>query len=323
MSRVRIVEMGLRDGLQNESTHLSVVQRLELLKKLIDAGSANFEVGAFVSAKWVPQMAVSKDLTKLALNDIAKRKSANKLHPSVLIPNEEGMLQAIEAGIKEVAIFAACSETFSQINTNCSIDESFERFKLVMVLAKKHKIKVRGYLSTCFVCPFENMIDPKKVVAIARRMHALGVYEISIGDTIGAAHVGQVKYLFTQLLKHIPAKQLAGHFHDTRGQALANILAAYEMGIKTFDSSIGGLGGCPYAPGATGNVATEDVVYMFEGMKVNTGLNLEKLIQTNHWLQPFMDHALSSKVAKVGLLKPIKATSKKYAKSRFMLNKKY
>ncbi len=305
MKTVRIVEVGLRDGLQNESTDLTVQQRFDLLKKLIDAGTINFEVGAFVSTKWVPQMAVTKDLTKITLKEIVKRKATKILKPSVLVPNEEGMLQAIESGIKEVAIFAACSETFSQKNINCSIDESFDRFKAVMTLAKKHKIKVRGYLSTCFVCPFEGVIDPKKVITIAGRMNALGVYETSIGDTIGAANVGQVKYLFTQLQKTISSKKLAGHFHDTRGQALANILVAYDVGIRTFDSSIGGLGGCPYAPGATGNVATEDVVYMFEGMKVKTGLNLEKLIQANRWLQPLMDHPLSSKVGKVGVLKPI------------------
>lgn len=306
MKNVRIVEVGLRDGLQNETTDLSVQQRLELIRKLIDAGSTHFEVGAFVSAKWVPQMAVTKELTAATLKMISKIKAPPTLHPSVLVPNEEGMRQAIQSGIKEVAIFAACSETFSQKNINCSIDESFARFEVVMKLAKKNKIKVRGYLSTCFVCPFEGIIDSKKVVSIARRMNDLGVFEISIGDTIGAASVGQIRQLFTQLKKHISVKKLAGHFHDTRGQALANILAAYETGITTFDSSIGGLGGCPYAPGATGNVATEDVVYMFDGMKVKTGLNLEKLIKTNRWLQPLMNHPLSSKVGKVGLLKPIK-----------------
>ena len=304
MKNVRIVEVGLRDGLQNETTQLSVKQRLNLMKKLIDAGSRYFEVGAFVSTKWVPQMAVTAELTFKALKEISKSKISKQLHPSVLVPNEEGMQQAIETGIKEVAIFAACSETFSQKNINCTIEESFERFRPVMALAKTHQIKVRGYLSTCFICPFEGVIYPKKVIAITKRMDALGVYETSIGDTIGAANVGQVIHLFTQLLKSIPASRLAGHFHDTRGQALANILASYQLGIRTFDSSIGGLGGCPYAPGATGNVATEDIVYMFDGMKVKTGLNLHKLIQTNHWLQPLMNKQLSSKVSKVGLSKP-------------------
>lgn len=305
MKSVRIVEVGLRDGLQNESSELSVQQRFDLFKKLIEAGSINFEVGAFVSAKWVPQMAQTGELTKLVLREMTRLKAHKKLFPSVLVPNEIGMNQAIESGIKEVAIFAACSESFSQKNINCSIDESFERFKPVMALAKKHKIKVRGYLSTCFGCPFEGAVDEKKVVQIAKRMLALGVYEISIGDTIGVANVGQVKSLFGKLKKVIPVKKLAGHFHDTRGQSLANILAAYEMGITIFDASIGGLGGCPYAPGAAGNVATEDVVYMFEGMKVKTNLNLAKLIETHRWLQPMINHDLSSKVGHVGLLKPI------------------
>lgn len=305
MKSVRIVEVGLRDGLQNESSKLSVAQRFDLIKKLIDAGSVHFEVGAFVSPKWVPQMATTKELTKVVLQELTRRKAHKKLFPSVLVPNEIGMIEALESGVKEIAIFAACSETFSQKNINCSINESFERFEPVMALAKKNKIKVRGYLSTCFGCPFEGAINEKKVVKIAKRMLDLGVYEISIGDTIGVADVGQVKSLFTKLKKVIPAKKLAGHFHDTRGQSLANILAGYEMGITIFDTSIGGLGGCPYAPGAAGNVATEDVVYMFEGMKVKTNLNLPKLIETHRWLQPLINHPLSSKVGRVGLLKPL------------------
>jgi hydroxymethylglutaryl-CoA lyase len=250
-------------------------------------------------------MAHTAELTQKVLQEITRLKAHKKLFPSVLVPNEVGMNQAIESGIKEIAIFAACSETFSRKNINCSIDESFERFKPVMALAKKNKITVRGYLSTCFGCPFEGAVDEKKVVKIAKRMFDLGVYEISIGDTIGVANVGQVKSLFSKLKKVIPAKKLAGHFHDTRGQSLANILAAYELGITTFDASIGGLGGCPYAPGAAGNVATEDVVYMFEGLKVKTNLNLPKLIETHKWLQPMINHPLSSKVGHVGLLKPI------------------
>lgn len=298
MSSVKIVEVGLRDGLQNETTNLTVQNRFELLSKLVDAGTTHFELGAFVSPKWVPQMAVTKDLVKKYQGSSLNKKNFSA---SVLVPNEQGMLQAIEAGVKEVAIFGACSETFSKKNINCTIDESFERFTAVMKLAKKHKIKVRGYLSTCFGCPFEGPVSEAKVVQLAKRMHDLGVYEISIGDTIGIANAGQVKSVFKKLLKVIPAKKLAGHFHDTRGQALANILAAYELGIHTFDASIAGLGGCPYAPGATGNVATEDVVFMFQGMKVKTNLDLQKLVETHRWLQPKMDHPLSSKVGRVGL----------------------
>jgi len=299
MKQVRLVEVGLRDGLQNESTMLSVDQRFELLQKLLNAGVRHFEIGAFVSPKWVPQMAVTEELVKKYKTKI---KNA-KLEPSVLVPNEIGFQKAVQLGLKEIAIFASSSEIFSQKNINCSIEESFERFKPVMALAKKHKIKVRGYLSVCFGCPFEGDVPQKKVVELAKKLHQMGCYEISIGDTIGVAHVGQVKSLFKKLKKVIPVKKLAGHFHDTRGQALVNILAAYELGIKTFDSSIGGLGGCPYAKGATGNVATEDVVYMFQDMGVKTGLNLQKLIEINQWLNPQMNHPLTSKVGRVGLLK--------------------
>ncbi len=301
MNNVKIVEVGLRDGLQNESSKLSVEQRYDLYDKLVQAGHKNIEIGAFVSPKWVPQMAVTAELSALILSE---RKN-KKINLPVLVPNVEGILKAIDAGLTEVALFAACSESFSQKNINCSIAESFKRFEPVMELAREHKIKVRGYLSTCFACPFEGKVSEAKVVSIAKKMAKLGVYEISIGDTIGVATPEQVKSLFKKLKKIIPIAKLAGHFHDTRGTALANILAAYEVGVRTFDSSIGGLGGCPYAPGAAGNVATEDVVYMFDGMKVKTGLSLNKLIETHHWLQPMMNHQLSSKVGRVGLLKPI------------------
>lgn len=303
MKNVKIVEVGLRDGLQNETTQLSVEQRYDLYDKLVRAGVKNIEIGAFVSPKWVPQMALTAELCAMVLPEGEKVKS--KVQATVLVPNEQGMLQAIEAGVKEVAIFAACSESFSQKNINCSIDESFERFVPVMKLAKEFKIKVRGYLSTCFGCPFEGKVSEAKVVSLVKKMHKLGCYEISVGDTIGVANAAQVESLFKKLKKVVPVNKLAGHFHDTRGQALANILAAYNVGIRTFDSSIGGLGGCPYAPGAAGNVATEDVIYMFDGMKVKTGLKMDQLIDTHRWLQPLMDHQLSSKVGRVGRLKPI------------------
>lgn len=303
MKKVKIVEVGLRDGLQNESTQLSVEQRYDLFEKLVAAGNKNIEIGAFVSPKWVPQMAVTQELCNLILPDLEKSKS--KVSAPVLVPNIEGMLRAIEADVKEIAIFAASTESFSRKNINCSIAESFERFIPVMQLAKEYNIKVRGYLSTCFGCPFEGKVSEAKVVSLAKKMHQMGVYEISIGDTIGVANPEQVKSLFKKLKKVVPVKKLAGHFHDTRGTALANILAAFEVGVTVFDSSIGGLGGCPYAPGAAGNVASEDVVYMFDGMKIKTGLNLDKLIEAHQWLQPLMDHALSSKVGRVGRLKPL------------------
>lgn len=301
--QVRIVEVGLRDGLQNESSELSVEQRYDLYEKLAQAGCQDIEIGAYVSPRWVPQMAVTPRLVEMIVSEQNRRKS--KIRTSVLVPNEQGMLMAIAAGVHEVAIFAACSESFSLKNINCSIAESFERFKPVMKLAKQHGIRVRGYLSTCFGCPFEGAVSEKKVISIVKKMHALGVYEISVGDTIGVAHPAQVMSLFKKLKKAVPVKKLAGHFHDTRGQALANILAAYQTGIRTFDSSIGGLGGCPYAPGAAGNVATEDVVYMFDGMKVRTGLKLDRLIEAHQWLQPKINHPLSSKVGRVGKLRPV------------------
>ena len=297
--------MGLRDGLQNEKTVLNADTRVEFARRLIDAGTKRVEIGAFVSPTWVPQMAGTAEVLQ---KTFALQKSGvipKKTEFSVLVPNERGMLDAIQNGVKEIAIFAACSESFSRKNINCSIDESFKRFEPVMALAKKHKIKVRGYLSTCFGCPFEGKVPEAKVVKLAQRMHKLGVYELSIGDTIGVANVGQVRSLFAKLKKVVPVKKLAGHFHDTRGQALANILAAYDLDVRVFDTSYGGLGGCPYAPGATGNVATEDVVYMFHGMGVKTGLNLDKLLANDSWVAEKVQHSLPSKVGKVGMLKPL------------------
>lgn len=302
---VVIVEMGLRDGLQNEKKVLDSATRVEFAKRLIAAGTKRVEIGSFVSPKWVPQMAGTAEVLQQTFAEVKAGSISKKTEFSVLVPNEQGMLEAIKHGVKEVAIFASSSESFSLKNINCTIEESFERFLPVMALAKKHKIKVRGYLSTCFGCPFEGKVSEAKVIKLAHRMYKLGVYEVSIGDTIGVAHVGQVESLFKKLKKVIPAKKLAGHFHDTRGQALVNILAAYKLGITIFDTSLGGLGGCPYAPGATGNVATEDVVYMFQGMGVRMGLNLEKLLAINPWMAEKIEHPLPSKVGKVGISTPL------------------
>jgi len=302
---VTIVEMGLRDGLQNEKVVLPVETRLELLQKLIDAGARRLELGAFVSPKWVPQMAGSAEVVEVALKMQKHKRIAKSAEFSVLVPNEKGMNLAIQSGIHEVAIFAAASESFSKKNINCGIDESFRRFATVMALAKKNKIKVRGYLSTCFGCPFEGKVPETKVLKLAKRLHELGCYEISIGDTIGVANPVQVESLFKKLKKVVPVKKLAAHFHDTRGQAIANVLTAYHQGIRIFDASVGGLGGCPYAPGAAGNVSTEDVAYMFHGMGIKTGLQLEKLVDMNPWLAEKIQHSLSTKVGKVGMLKPL------------------
>lgn len=303
--KVTIVEMALRDGLQNEKIVLPMDTRLEILKRLLEIGSRRIEVGAFVSPQWVPQMAGSMEITQAAMKMQKDKKTPKGTEFSVLVPNEKGMMMAIESGVKEVAIFAAASESFSKKNINCSIDESFERFKPVMALAKKHKIKVRGYLSTCFGCPFEGKVSEAKVVQLAKRLHQLGCYEISIGDTIGVANPAQVQSVFKKLKKAVPVKKLAAHFHDTRGTAIANILEAYQLGVTVFDASMGGLGGCPYAPGAAGNVSTEDVAYMFQGMGVKTGLDIEKMVSIYPWLTEKIQHPLSTKVGKVGFLKPL------------------
>jgi hydroxymethylglutaryl-CoA lyase len=302
---VTIVEMALRDGLQNEKVVLSTAVRLELLQKLMDAGSRRIEVGAFVSPAWVPQMAGSKEVTLAALQMQKEKKTPKGVEFSVLVPNEKGMALALETNVKVVAVFAAASESFSKKNINCSIEESFQRFEAVLIQAGKNKIKVRAYLSVCFGCPFEGKVPEARVLKLAKRLHQLGCYEISIGDTIGVANPGQVESLFKKLKKVVPVKKLAAHFHDTRGQALANILVCYEQGIRVFDASVGGLGGCPYAPGAAGNVSTEDVTYMFHGMGIRTGLNLEKMVAMNPWITEKIQHALPTKVGKVGPLKPL------------------
>lgn len=295
--KVKIVEVGLRDGLQNESTTLSIDQRFQLLKSLLDAGIKNLEIGAYVSPKWIPQMAGTDQLVKKYLQSFSSDE-LKKINASVLVPNEIGMHKAIESGVKEIAVFISCTETFSQKNINCSIAESLTRVKSVMALAKKNKIKVRGYLSVCFGCPYEGEVSESKVVELAKTLYKMGCYEVSVGDTIGIANPKQVERIFKKLKKVIPAAKLAGHFHDTRGLALTNILTAYKLGIKTFDSSIAGLGGCPYAKGASGNVSTEDVVNMFEQLNISTGLDINKLVKANIWLSGVITHELQSKVSR-------------------------
>lgn len=304
MSRkIEIVEMGLRDGLQNEKAVVPTGIRIELAKKLTAAGLQRLEAGAFVRPEKVPQMAGSKEVIAELLKLQREKKIKSSVQFSALVPNEKGMQEAIQSGVKEVAIFASTTESFSKANINCTIEESFERFVPVMKLARKHKIKVRGYLSVCFGCPFEGKVPEKRVIETAKRLYKIGCYEISIGDTIGVADPGQVASLIKKLKKSIPAKKIAGHFHDTRGTALANILTAYQLGIRVFDASLGGIGGCPYAPGSSGNVATEDVIYMFDRMGVDTGLDLQRYIEINHWISSQMHKDLCSKVSKAGLPK--------------------
>ncbi len=295
--QIRIVEVGLRDGLQNEKQELSVSQKVKLIDKLVRSGSRYMEVGAFVSSKWVPQMADTEAVVK----EVLLNNNYKTIEFSALVPNEVGMQKALLYKVPEVSVFTAASESFTEKNINCSIDESFKRFEPVLKLAKKNKIKVRGYLSTAFVCPYEGLIDPKRTLKICERLFELGVYEVSVADTIGVANPKQVESLVKKLTTKFSKKKIAMHFHDTRGMALANVLKSLEQGITTFDASIGGLGGCPYAEGAAGNVATEDLVNMLHEMGYSTGIDLEDLVDTSKWLQSIFSRSLNSKLSKITL----------------------
>lgn len=296
---VNIVEVGARDGLQNERRILTVKEKLEFVKRLSKTGLKHIEFGAFVSPRWIPQMEGSDILAK----NLAKNKTKN-IEFSALVPNMIGFEKAVKYNVSHIAIFAAASETFSKKNINCTIEESFERFAPVMKAAKKHKIKVRGYLSTVFACPFEGKISEAKVVELSKRLIDIGCYEVSLGDTIGVATPKQVESLLMRTKKaKIPLNKVAMHFHDTRGTALANVLKSLDLGVRTFDSSVGGLGGCPYAPGALGNLATEDLVYMLDGMGFKTGVDLKKLVEVHHWVQKVIGHPLMSHVGLSGATK--------------------
>ena len=275
-SQVKIVEVGPRDGLQNENAIVSAETRISLIHQLASAGLHNIEVGAFVSPQWVPQMAETADV--LAGLD------SSAANYSVLVPNMQGFEKARAMGIKEIAVFGSASESFSQKNINCSIAESLDRFRPVVEMAQKHNIKARGYVSCVVDCPYEGEIQPDSVTKVARAMYDMGCYEISLGDTIGTGTVDKTRVLLDSVLTTIPKEAIAVHFHDTCGQALVNIYAALQQGIGIIDSSVGGLGGCPYAKGASGNVATEDLVYMLSGLGIDTGIDNEKLIATASWI---------------------------------------
>lgn len=300
MSGVQVVEVGPRDGLQNESRTLTVEQRFAFIRHLAASGLKRIEVGAFVSPQWVPQMEGSRAL----IDDLYRRRGEfpKDVRFSALVPNVKGMEDALETPIPEVAIFGACTETFSKKNINCSIKESLDRFASVIAMAKKSKRKVRGYLSVAFGCPYEGRVDERKVLELVQRYIKMGVYEISIGDTIGVATPKQVVSLLKKLKsRKVPFKKVAMHFHDTRGTALANVLASLECGVRVFDSSFGGLGGCPYAKGASGNLSTDDLVYMLDGMGLKTGVNLEKLLSFSQTVQTEIGHKLPSRTAEAGL----------------------
>src|SRR6185503_3873089 len=277
MNKVKIVEVGPRDGLQNEPREVPTEVKLELIERLAAAGLTSVEATAFVSPKWVPQMA---DHTEV-LERIRRKPGVS--YP-VLTPNLKGFEAARAAGATEVAIFGAASEAFSKKNINCSIAESLERFRPVVEAARQARVSVRGYVSCVLGCPYEGEIKPERVADVAAALYEMGCYEVSLGDTIGTGTPGKTKAMIEACARRMPIGKLAGHYHDTYGQALANIYASLEMGVATFDASVAGLGGCPYAAGASGNVATEDVVYMLNGLGVRTGVDLDRLVEIGAWI---------------------------------------
>lgn len=276
--RVRIVEVGPRDGLQNESTLIPTEIKVELIGRLAACGLPTVEATAFVSPKWVPQMADHVEV----LTRINRRPGVR--YP-VLTPNMRGFEAAVAAGAEEVAVFGAASETFSQRNINCSIAESLDRFAPVLEAAQSRSMRVRGYISCVLGCPYEGAIAPERVADVAERLYAMGCYEISLGDTIGVGTPLAARRMIETVAERVPIERLAAHFHDTYGQALANLFAVLQLGVSTIDASVAGLGGCPYAPGASGNVATEDVLYMLNGMEIETGVDLEALKEVGIWIR--------------------------------------
>ncbi len=289
MSTVRIVEVGPRDGLQNEKAIISAADKIALIDRLSATGLQCIEATSFVSPKWVPQLADAAEV----FTGITKKPGVS--YP-VLVPNEQGYARARAVGATEVAVFTAASEAFNKKNINASIDESLARFEPVLAAAKADGVKVRGYVSTVLGCPYQGEVPVADVVRVARRLHQLGCYEISLGDTIGIGTPKKAAQMLRSVSEEVPLSALAVHFHDTRGQALANILACLDEGVRVVDSAVSGTGGCPYAHGATGNVATEDVVYMLEGLGMATGVELDKLVEAGRWLASLLGRATGSKV---------------------------
>lgn len=288
---VKIVEVGPRDGLQNEKQPIDVGTKVGLIERLVAAGVGNIEAASFVSPKWVPQMAGSLEVMQ-------RVPRVPGVHYSALTPNLKGLEAAIAAGCEEVAVFGAASESFSQKNINCSIRESLERFRSVIEMARENNLRVRGYVSCVLGCPYEGPIAPDKVAEVALLLSEMGCYEISLGDTIGRGTPKTTRLMLDACSKSIPVAQLAGHYHDTYGMAIANIAASLDMGVRTFDGSVSGLGGCPYATGASGNVATEDVVYLLHGLDFDTGIDLPKLIQAGAFISSALGRQTSSRVAR-------------------------
>jgi hydroxymethylglutaryl-CoA lyase len=290
--RVRIVEVGPRDGLQNESTTVPTAKKAEFIRLLVAAGLKEIEVASFVHPKWVPQLADAQDL-------IGQLEPHADVRYSALVPNMKGLERALESGIRRIAVFTAASETFNRKNINMGVQESIDVFTPVVARALKEGLSVRGYVSTCFVCPYEGAIAKEKVADVTRALFDIGVDEVSIGDTIGAATPRDVEVTVGHLLGFFPVSRLAMHFHDTYGMAVANVYQSLQLGITTFDSSAGGLGGCPYAPGASGNAATEDLLYLFDRLGIETGVDLKLLRRASHFIGQELARDLPSRVLKV------------------------
>ncbi len=288
---VKLVEVGPRDGLQNEPSPIETRAKVDLINRLSRTGLRTIEATSFVSPKWVPQLADAEEVFK----QITRREGV--VYP-VLVPNMSGLERALSVGAEEIAVFTTVSETFSQKNTNCSIAESIERFKPMIVRAHAESLRVRAYISCVLGCPYEGAIDPMRVAELAQQLYERGCYEISLGDTIGVGTPRQAVAMVASVAAFVPIEHLAVHFHDTRGQALANILACLPLGVSIVDASVSGLGGCPYANGATGNVATEDVVYMLQGMDIETGVDLGKLIETSIFISNQLGRDSQSRVTR-------------------------
>ena len=296
MTPVRIVEMGPRDGLQNEKQVVPLATKLQLIDRLADAGLREIEATSFVSPKWVPQMGDHDAL----MRTLQRRPGVS--YP-VLTPNLQGFESALAAGADHVAVFAAASEAFSKKNINCSIAESIDRFLPVMAAAREAGAKVRGYVSCVVGCPYEGAVAPARVAEVAERLVDIGCYEVSLGDTIGVGTPASVQRMLEAVAARVPVERLAGHYHDTYGMAVANVFASLQAGLRCFDASVGGLGGCPYAKGATGNVATEDVVYLLHGLGHETGIDLDRLVDTAAWVSDRLGRAPVSRVARALLAK--------------------
>ncbi|HTP98958.1 MAG TPA: hydroxymethylglutaryl-CoA lyase [Casimicrobiaceae bacterium] len=294
--KVRLVEVGPRDGLQNEKATIATDVKVELIDRLSEAGLPAIEAASFVSPKWVPQMADGADV-------IARIRRKPGVSYSALVPNMKGLESALAANVEEIAVFGAATESFSRRNINSSIAESLTRFRAVATAARSHGIRVRGYISCVLGCPYEGAVPPLAVANVAEALYQMGCYEISLGDTIGVGTPGQTLAMLEAVARHVPVDKLAGHYHDTYGQALANIYASLEFGVSVFDSSVAGLGGCPYAKGATGNVATEDVVYMLHGLGTQTGVDLDRLIDAGEFICAALGRPTHSRVGRAMLAK--------------------